>query len=280
VVDAGYRKPLDLEVISPVDDFRQLPGGSIWTAIVPALVREIESHRTTLIFCNSRRLAERTADRLNEQRLFERTGQRPVDRRGGVAVVTLNRPPANAYDYEFLRELSDALDAVRADDDVRGLIINSALPGVFSAGADVRAFASGSQRRRLMTCLNAQEVFTKLERMPVPVVAAITATCLGGGLELALACDTRFAAEGDYRIGLPEVGVGLIPGSGGTQRLARLIGLPKALDLIVTGELVTPAAAHALGIVDRLLPGQAACLEAAWRWLEQRSAEQQDAESQ
>jgi enoyl-CoA hydratase/carnithine racemase len=197
-----------------------------------------------------------------------------------MAVLTLNRPPANAYDYDFLRELRDALDEVRVDEDVRGLLVNSALSDVFSAGADLRAFALGSQRRRLVTCLLAQEVFSKLERMPVPVVAAITGVCLGGGLELALACQMRFAAEGDYRIGLPEVGVGLIPGSGGTQRLPRLIGLPKALHMIATGEALTPTVAHALGIVDRLLPGQAACLEAAWRWLEQRSAEQQDAESQ
>ncbi|HEY3110369.1 MAG TPA: DEAD/DEAH box helicase, partial [Chloroflexota bacterium] len=83
IVDAGYRKPLDLEVITPVDDFRELPGGSVWTAIVPELVRQIEAHRTTLLFCNSRRLAERTADRLNEQRLFEKTGERPVERLGG-----------------------------------------------------------------------------------------------------------------------------------------------------------------------------------------------------
>jgi enoyl-CoA hydratase/carnithine racemase len=195
-------------------------------------------------------------------------------------VITLNRPPANAYDYDLLRELRDALDSVRVDEDARGLLVSSALPGVFSAGADVHAFAAGSQRRRLMTCLLAQEVFSKLERMPVSTAAALTGVCLGGGLELALACDRRFAAAGDYPIGLPEVGVGLIPGSGGTQRLPRLIGVPKALELITTDATLTPAEAKALGVVDHVLPGQAACLEAAWRWLEQRPAEQQDAESQ
>jgi enoyl-CoA hydratase/carnithine racemase len=160
-------------------------------------------------------------------------------------------------------------------------VIASAVPGVFSAGADVRAFAAGSQRRRLMTCLLAQEVFSKLERMPFLVVAAITGACLGGGLELALACGKRVAAAGDYGIGLPEVGVGLLPGSGGTQRLPRLIGLPRGLGMITSGALVSPAGALRLGLIDRVVPDREACLEAAWRAsLANRAAEQDDAESE
>ena len=188
-----------------------------------------------------------------------------VDRRGAVAVLLLRRPPANVYDYDLLRALESAIDAVRADDSIHGLVVASGLPAFFCAGADISAFAAGSQRRRLMTCVLAQEVFSKLERMPVPVVAAIAGTCLGGGLELALACGRRFAAEGSYRIGLPEVEVGLLPGSGGTQRLPRLVGLPGALEMIAGGRVLTPAAALDAGLVGRLLPDPAACLEAAIR---------------
>jgi 3-hydroxyacyl-CoA dehydrogenase/enoyl-CoA hydratase/3-hydroxybutyryl-CoA epimerase len=107
-------------------------------------------------------------------------------------------------------------------------------------------------------------VFAKLRRAPFSTVAAITGACLGGGLELALACRLRLAAAGDYAIGLPEVGVGLLPGSGGTQLLPRLVGLPRALDLIVGGRLLGPREALDLGLFDRLLPDAAACLEAAY----------------
>lgn len=191
--------------------------------------------------------------------------------------MSLNRRPANAYDYGFLLSLSAALDSVRADDGLRGLVIASAVPGVFSAGADVRAFSTGSRRRRLMTCLLAQETFSKLERMPVRAVAAVGGECLGGGLELALACGSRVAAAGGYRIGLPEVRVGLLPGSGGTQRLARLVGLPTALQMIATGELLSPESALKAGLVDRLLPDPEACLEAAFR-LAQGAAEEDHSE--
>jgi enoyl-CoA hydratase/carnithine racemase len=216
---------------------------------------------------------------------FRRRGRAPslrtvgLERRNGVAVVLLDRPPANAYDYEFLRALGAAVDAVRVDDAVRGVVVASALPAVFSAGADVRAFAAGSQRQRLMTCLLAQEVFSKLERMPVPVVAAIGGACLGGGLELALACGRRLASQGDYAIGLPEIGVGLLPGSGGTQRLSRLIGLPRALEMIATGETLTPAVALHVGLVDGLLPDPAACLAAACRSAE-AAADEHDPEGE
>jgi enoyl-CoA hydratase len=114
-----------------------------------------------------------------------------------------------------------------------------------------------------MICLLAQEVFTKLECLPVRSVAAIAGKCLGGGLELALACRSRFAVAGGYRLGLPEVGVGLLPGSGGTQRLTRLIGLSRGLEAIVSGRLFTPQEALEIGLVDRLLPDAEACLEAA-----------------
>jgi 3-hydroxyacyl-CoA dehydrogenase/enoyl-CoA hydratase/3-hydroxybutyryl-CoA epimerase len=164
---------------------------------------------------------------------------------------------------------------VRVDDSVSGLVVASSCERFFSAGADVGAFAAASQRGRLMTCLNAQEVFTKLERLPFPTVAAIAGACLGGGLELALCCRHRLAAAGSYAIGLPEVEVGLLPGSGGTQRLPRLIGLARGLELIVSGRLLTPAEALEAGLVDRLLPAGESILEAAVE-LAQRSGQEED----
>jgi len=114
-----------------------------------------------------------------------------------------------------------------------------------------------------MTALLAHEVFRKLENTPMIFVAAIAGHALGGGLELALSCDLRFAARGSYRIGLPEVSLGLFPGSGGTQRLPRLVGLAKGIDLIATARTLTPEEAADLGIVDRLLDDAAACRSAA-----------------
>jgi enoyl-CoA hydratase/carnithine racemase len=180
-----------------------------------------------------------------------------------VGVVVLDRPPANSYDYEFLRELGAAVDDARWDDDVRALVVTSASEKFFSAGADVGAFQGGSVRQRSMTALLAHEVFRKFEHSPMLVVAAIAGHCLGGGFELALSCDLRFAAEGDYRIGLPETGLGLFPGSGGTQRLPRIVGLAKGIDLIAGARTLAPAEAQELGLVDRLLPDGAACRAAA-----------------
>ena len=186
-----------------------------------------------------------------------------LEREGAVGVIVLDRPPANSYDYDFLRELGAAVDEARYDDDVRAIVVASASEKFFSAGADVVAFRAGSPNRRSMTALLAHEVFRKFENTPMLFVAAIAGHALGGGLELALACDLRFAARGSYRIGLPEVTLGLFPGSGGTQRLPRLVGLAKGLDLIATGRAITPDEAKDLGVVDQLYDDPAACRAAA-----------------
>src|SRR5215472_16653623 len=173
-----------------------------------------------------------------------------LEREGAVGIVVLDRPPANSYDYGFLRELSSAVDDARYDDEVRAVVVASASDRFFSAGADVGAFRAGSPSQRAMTALLAHEVFRKFEHTPMLFVAAIAGHALGGGLELALACDLRFAARGSYRLGLPEVTLGLFPGSGGTQRLPRLVGLARGLDMIATGRAVTPEEAHQLGLVN------------------------------
>src|SRR5437868_372332 len=174
----------------------------------------------------------------------------------GVAVIHLNRPPANSYDRALLDELNSAVDEVRWDGDIRGAVLVSDLsPKFFSAGADINNFRSSTQQERVMTVLHAQEILLKIERTPKVFVAAINGHALGGGLEIALACDFRFAAEGEFRIGLPEVTLGLLPGNGGTQRLTRLVGRARALDTMITNQQINGARALEIGLAERVVPG-------------------------
>src|SRR5438876_6063680 len=187
-----------------------------------------------------------------------------LEKDGGVGIIVLDRPPANSYDYDFLRAFAGAIDDARIDLSIKSaVVVTSASEKFFSAGADVGVFAAGSPRTRFMTALMAHEAFRKVENTPLVFIAAIAGHCLGGGLELALACDLRFAARGAYRIGLPEVNLGLFPGSGGTQRLPRLVGLPRGLDLIVNADTLSPEDAYGAGIVNALYDDAAACRAAA-----------------
>src|SRR5712691_6322274 len=171
----------------------------------------------------------------------------------GVALIHLHRPPANSYNRAFLDDLNAAVDEIRWDGDVHGAVLLSDLaPKFFSAGADIGNFKGSTQAERVMTVLHAQEILLKIERTPKVFVAAISGHALGGGLEIALACDLRFAAEGEYRLGLPEVSLGLLPGNGGTQRLSRLIGRTRALDMMITNQQVNSARALELGLVERV----------------------------
>jgi enoyl-CoA hydratase/carnithine racemase len=173
--------------------------------------------------------------------------------RDGVALIHLNRPPANSYNRAFLDDLNAAVDEVRWDGDIRGAVLVSDLaPKFFSAGADINNFKDSTQEQRVMTVLHAQEILLKIERTPKVFVAAISGHALGGGLEIALACDFRFAAEGEYRIGLPEVTLGLLPGNGGTQRLTRLVGRTRALDMMITNQQIAAARALEIGLVERV----------------------------
>jgi enoyl-CoA hydratase len=177
-----------------------------------------------------------------------------VTREGnGVALIHLNRPPANSYDRGLIDELNAAIDAIRFDESIGAAVLMSDLPKFFSAGADINMFRTVSSKARAMTILHMHEVLLKMEHTPKVFIAAIGGHCLGGGLEIALATDFRFAAEGEYRLGVPEVTLGLLPGNGGTQRLPRLIGRQKAMELLLTGKPLDPKAAAALGVVDRLV---------------------------
>ena len=137
---------------------------------------------------------------------------------------------------------------------MRAVVVTSASEKFFSAGADVSAFAAASGKSRFMTALLAHETFRKMENSPLLFIAAIAGHCLGGGFELALACDLRFAAEGAYQIGLPEANLGLFPGSGGTQRLPRLVGLARAKEIIYSGRMVPAKEALDIGLVDAVFP--------------------------
>src|SRR6202165_2756875 len=196
-----------------------------------------------------------------------------LEKEGGVGIIVLDRPPANSYDYAFLREFASAVDDARVDLSIKSaVVVASASEKFFSAGADVGAFAAGGPRSRFMTALMAHEAFRKMENSPLVFIAAIAGHCLGGGFELALACDLRFACEGAYQIGLPEVNLGLFPGSGGTQRLPRLVGLSRGLDLIVNATTFKPAEAKEMGLVDRLFPDAAPCRQGALDYADKLAA--------
>lgn len=184
------------------------------------------------------------------------------DRQGGVGLIRLDRPPANSYDRIFMDELNAAIDVVRFDESVRSVVVLSENPRFFSAGADIKMLSETSLEFKRAMMLHAHEILQKIAHTQKVFIAAIGGHCLGGGLEIALACDLRLAAEGAYRLGLPESTLGLLPGNGGTQRLARLIGRNRALELMLSGDAVDPSRALELGLVDRLVPAQSLHAEA------------------
>ncbi len=177
-----------------------------------------------------------------------------LEKQDSIGHIVLDRPPANSYDKAFMQELDAAIDEARRDDAVKAILVRSANEKFFSAGADVSVFARSDMDTQNAFVVCANEAIGKLEETPKVVVAAINGHCLGGGLEIALCCDFRIAAEGSYRIGLPEVTLGLLPGTGGTQRLPRLIGRQKALDFMLRGATMPPQDALAAGIVDEVVP--------------------------
>lgn len=178
------------------------------------------------------------------------------EREGPVGQISLHRPPANVYNPQFAAELDQAVDATRADDAIRAVIVTSTVPRFFSAGADVKWFAGSTLEEKVAFITRMHEVLRKIERTPRIFIAAITGHCLGGGMEIALACDLRFAAAGGYGLGQPEVSLGIIPGNGGTQRLPRLVGKSRALDLMITGRTLSPDDALSIGLVNRVLPAE------------------------
>ena len=169
---------------------------------------------------------------------------------GEIAVVTIDRQDKlNALNSDVVRELGEVLSSLRDDEAVRGLIVTGAGRKAFVAGADIAELARMTPVSGVAVSREGQRVFTEIERFPKPVVAAVGGYALGGGCELALACHLRVASE-DAHFGLPEVGLGLIPGYGGTVRLARLIGLGRAVEITLTGEMIGAARGVEIGLVS------------------------------
>src|SRR5919199_1405506 len=170
----------------------------------------------------------------------------PVEysREGSVGYITLDMPPANSYELSFMEELGWCVRSAAEDDGAGAVILCSSSERFFSAGADIKAFNANSVDENMRMIRRAHESLSEIARTPKVFVAQIGATALGGGLEMALACDLRFGAEGEYVLGLPEATLGLLPGNGGTQRLPRLIGVSRALDLMATGRTISSSEAH------------------------------------
>jgi enoyl-CoA hydratase/carnithine racemase len=176
-----------------------------------------------------------------------------IEREGAVATIRLDRPPANALAREVSLELSAAAKEVGADDGVRAVVVWGG-ERIFAAGADIKAMVEYGPEEVAADVGALEQACRDVEAIPTITIAAIDGYALGGGCELSLSCDFRFAAR-DARIGLPEVRLGIIPGSGGTQRLPRVLGLPKARDLVYSGRQVDAAEALGIGLVDRVADG-------------------------
>ncbi|MEO0795491.1 MAG: enoyl-CoA hydratase-related protein [Verrucomicrobiota bacterium] len=181
---------------------------------------------------------------------------------GNVGHIVFNRPPANAYDLTFHEQFNEAIDAAELSD-ARAIILVSALERFFCAGADIKAFASNSTADNKAMVASAQQALSKIEGSPKAYIACIAGHCLGGGLEIAMACDIRFGSEGAYKLGLPEARLGLLPGNGGSQRLPRLVGPSQAFVMLASGESIGPEEALRIGLLNQVFPEKGAMLQHA-----------------
>jgi len=171
-----------------------------------------------------------------------------------VGYIEIAKGKANTYDLDMMIELDHALGDLRFNDEARVIVLTSGLTGFFSAGADIEMLKRSQPDFKAMFCLQCQETLDKFAKTPKVVIAAINGHCVGGGLEIALSTDLRMMAAGSGKIGLPEVTLGVLPGTGGTQRLPRLIGTSRALDMMITGKLLSPEEALQIGLVNYVYP--------------------------
>ncbi len=173
---------------------------------------------------------------------------------GALAILELNDPPANTYTHEMMRQLDDGILRARFDNDVQVIILRGAGHKFFSAGANIKMLNEVDPTFKYYFCLHANETLSRLEQTPKLVIAAINGHCVGGGLEIAMAADIRIAQQDAGKIGLPEVNLGVLPGTGGTQRLSRIIGKAKSIELMVTGRTFSFEEAEQMGLVNMVLP--------------------------
>lgn len=189
-------------------------------------------------------------------------------RDGAVAILTFDAPPANCYSYEFMKDLDAAILEARFDPDVFALVLTGRGEKFFCAGADIEMLKAADPYFKYNFCLHANETLLRLEQTPKLVVAALGGHCVGGGLEIALAADLRIARKGGGKCGLPEVKLGVLPGTGGTQRLVRVLGKAAAIELMALGETFDFDRAHALGLVSHVWEADSAegFLQAVVEW--------------
>ena len=168
----------------------------------------------------------------------------------GIAIIELNNTPANTYSYEMMSQLDEAILKARFDEEVHVLLLRGAGDKFFSAGAEISMLNAVTPTFKYYFCLHANETLTRLEQTPKLVIAALNGHTVGGGLEIALACDIRIARQGAGKIGLPEVNLGVLPGTGGTQRLARALPKNKAIEMMTEGKLISFEEALDLGLIN------------------------------
>ena len=180
-----------------------------------------------------------------------------------IAVLTIDHPPVNSFNTQVITELDEAVDGLLANDEVKAIVITGGGTNAFVAGADIPEIQKllDQPGGLKMASEQGQGLFLKIEKASKPVIAAINGFCLGGGLELAIACHMRICSD-RARLGQPEINLGIIPGWGGTQRLTRLVGKGKSIELILTGDMITAQEAYRLGLVNKVVPAGAVLKEA------------------
>jgi len=174
----------------------------------------------------------------------------------GVAIFELNDPPANTYTYEMNRELDECILRARMDDEVHVIVLRGAGEKFFSAGANIKMLSEVTPQFKYYFCIHANETLLRLEQTPKLVIAALNGHAVGGGLEIAMAADIRIAQQGGGKWGLPEINLGVLPGTGGTQRLSRLVGKTKSIELMIDGGLFEYDRALELGVINYLWPAE------------------------
>src|SRR5687767_7522718 len=174
----------------------------------------------------------------------------------GIAFLTLNDPPANTYTHEMMKALDRGILAARMDESVQVIVITGNGEKFFCAGANINMLANVTPTFKYYFCLHANETLSRLEQTPKLVIAAINGHCVGGGLEVAMAADIRIARRNAGKMGLPEVSLGVLPGTGGTQRLLRIVGKSKAIELMATGQLFDFERGQELGIVNQIIDAE------------------------
>ena len=178
------------------------------------------------------------------------------DVKDGVAYLTLCDPPANTYTHEMMKQLDAAILEARFDKNVHVIVLTGLGEKFFCAGANINMLQTSDPYFKYFFCLHANETLNRLEHTPKLVIAALNGHTVGGGLEIAMAADLRIAKKDAGRVGLPEVNLGVLPGTGGTQRLARMVGKSRSIELMVTGKLLTFEEGRDLGIVNEVLDGE------------------------